>query len=695
MIFADRLKFASTGTSAASLTPGAAATACRTLAQAIADGALAVGAVNVPFAITDGTNWEDSLFAIGGTAQAPTLTRTQVLSSSAGGTTPATFSGAALTVFNTVPGSILSRVSIDSDVLFSTSVPLVQPGTAFMPQTLVNSALTFTPAAGAVRGAMAYLRLVADGVNVPNFSAFREWGGSVGYLNTGGIINEIQFFHDGTDAWFSVSQEINAQPIQVPATGLSLAGPTSGSVSQASTVFTVKLNPSYGTITSPVTVTPNDGGAGGTFSPASLTLPAGTTTGAFTFTYTAASAGSKPIGITNNAGLTNPATISYTAAVAQTGNPLTLASATYNSAGKFSQSLNGGYGMASNVTSGSKLTIEAWVKGSSTGSLAAVGGQGGVMWFGMAADGTAIARYGDSTDVGMTTTVQIGNNVWHHLSLAVDSSGSANFYVDGVLAATSTTASTFNFTSAGGRFGVRILPYGSSSSGLAYAGDVDEFAVYSGIKRTANFTPPTGAADGSDPTLLALWHLDGNGNDSTVRSAATVALRYASLSLVNETGGGPYVYTANTGSGGFGVASGDAILTTAFQNGVDGEMVVKCLTTPGNNINELFYAVDPSNVTGKHYDQLAYGMVGHPSTYDKFTQGNTTGSTVINSGALPGDYIKIRRTGSTLAMSVSRDSGATYTAGATWTGVSTGVLYLHVLATGAAQFSPVSSSGLA
>jgi hypothetical protein len=113
MKFADRLKFTTTGTSAASISDGTAVAGCRNLAQVIAAGALSLTDVGVPFCFDDGAgNWENSLFNLGGTAQAPTLSRTQVLGSSAGGTTPATFTGSTLTVFNEIPSSFLNGVSL-------------------------------------------------------------------------------------------------------------------------------------------------------------------------------------------------------------------------------------------------------------------------------------------------------------------------------------------------------------------------------------------------------------------------------------------------------------------------------------------------------------------------------------------------------------------------------------------------------
>ena len=109
----------------------------------------------------------------------------------------------------------------------------------------------------------------------------------------------------------------------VSATALSYTtNPTGGNVGSASSNFTLTTN---GALTSSVIITPSDSGDGGTFTPASLTFNAGTTTGSFT--YTANSAGSKTISVTNNGGLSNPSNITYNAvstaatAISFTANP--------------------------------------------------------------------------------------------------------------------------------------------------------------------------------------------------------------------------------------------------------------------------------------------------------------------------------------------------------------------------------------
>ncbi len=96
------------------------------------------------------------------------------------------------------------------------------------------------------------------------------------------------------------------------ATAITLTGPGSGTVGSPSTNFTVGAN---GTITGTITVTPSDGGDGGTFSPTSVAISAASPNA--TFTYTAANPGSPTatVNVTNNGGLTNPAGIAYSATV--------------------------------------------------------------------------------------------------------------------------------------------------------------------------------------------------------------------------------------------------------------------------------------------------------------------------------------------------------------------------------------------
>lgn len=93
----------------------------------------------------------------------------------------------------------------------------------------------------------------------------------------------------------------------IGATATTLSGPSSGTTGVASTDFTVGAN---GTITGTVTVTPSDAADGGTFTPTTVAISSGTPTA--TFTYTPASTGVKTISITDDGGLTDATSLSYT-----------------------------------------------------------------------------------------------------------------------------------------------------------------------------------------------------------------------------------------------------------------------------------------------------------------------------------------------------------------------------------------------
>ena len=87
-----------------------------------------------------------------------------------------------------------------------------------------------------------------------------------------------------------------------PATSYTLTGPTASVTGSASSNFTLTPN---GVFTG--TITPSDGGGGGTFTPASRTWTA--SSAAQTFTYTAASNGKHTISAADSGSLTDPASL--------------------------------------------------------------------------------------------------------------------------------------------------------------------------------------------------------------------------------------------------------------------------------------------------------------------------------------------------------------------------------------------------
>jgi hypothetical protein len=92
-----------------------------------------------------------------------------------------------------------------------------------------------------------------------------------------------------------------------------LAGPSSGDVGVASTNFHVSIA-LESSIPGTVTVTPDDGGAGGTFTPTTVDI-SDSSRDAY-FTYTAAGAGDIIISVTNDGGLIDPDSLTYAAVVA-------------------------------------------------------------------------------------------------------------------------------------------------------------------------------------------------------------------------------------------------------------------------------------------------------------------------------------------------------------------------------------------
>lgn len=98
----------------------------------------------------------------------------------------------------------------------------------------------------------------------------------------------------------------------IAATAVTLNGPTAGVINIASGNYTVNTD---GVRASAVTVTPTPV-TGITFTPSSVTLAAGSSSG--TFTATSTTTGAKTIAVTNGGSLTNPSSITLTVAAAAT-----------------------------------------------------------------------------------------------------------------------------------------------------------------------------------------------------------------------------------------------------------------------------------------------------------------------------------------------------------------------------------------
>lgn len=103
----------------------------------------------------------------------------------------------------------------------------------------------------------------------------------------------------GLIARYAFDGNLNDTATPAAATTLTYLQPSAVYLATAAS-FIVAAN---GSLSAPVTITPSDG-AGGTFTPASVTLNASTPS--VTFTYTAATIGAKTISVANNGGLSSP-----------------------------------------------------------------------------------------------------------------------------------------------------------------------------------------------------------------------------------------------------------------------------------------------------------------------------------------------------------------------------------------------------
>ena len=110
-----------------------------------------------------------------------------------------------------------------------------------------------------------------------------------------------------------------------------------------------------GTPASAVTVTPSDGGAGGAFSPSTVSLSGANPSA--TFTYTPASVGTATISTTNTGGLTNPAALSYAASVSAVTIPATGGAFRFSPGG---WSCLGARACPSGFTAPSSLYVGSW-----------------------------------------------------------------------------------------------------------------------------------------------------------------------------------------------------------------------------------------------------------------------------------------------------------------------------------------------
>lgn len=100
-------------------------------------------------------------------------------------------------------------------VAFTTTPPL--DGNALMAAQVVAGPIAFVAPSSPATDARCYVRLTADGTNVPSFAGFIEHGSSAGYMNVAGVVNLVRFWFDGATSWFAVAQALNVVPLVMQA----------------------------------------------------------------------------------------------------------------------------------------------------------------------------------------------------------------------------------------------------------------------------------------------------------------------------------------------------------------------------------------------------------------------------------------------------------------------------------------------
>jgi len=200
---------------------------------------------------------------------------------------------------------------------------------------------------------------------------------------------------------------------------------------------------------------------------------------------------------------------------------MTVATITYTSVNfdtstpKFGTgAINGGYATIPGGTiAGYPFTLECWVKASAAPSaLKVIMGQAHCAYLSMTTAGLVQAVVGSGTVQTLATSASVADGNWHHIAVSVTSTGITGAFLDGVSFGSSTTAPTCSFTVSTGQGQLAVGNYGSSiTTGFQFAAvgyEVDEAAVWSTNKYTANFTPPASAYIGTESGLIAVFPFD-------------------------------------------------------------------------------------------------------------------------------------------------------------------------------------------
>jgi hypothetical protein len=638
---ADRLRVVSTGTSAVSLAMGAAVAGCRTLAQAITEdagqlNAIKVGDTNIAFVVSDNAgNWESGYYTITSATQ---IDQTQRKASSNAGAA-VTFNGQGLIVTNDVLAADLARIAFDRDVPFSQSVPLDQVGITWMAQQTVAAKYTFTPAAGAVKGAIATVRLKADGVtaNAPDTSAFKTINGTAAYNNVANAINTFEFSYDGYDYWVACSQEGSTS------TGADTTAPVLSSPSGSST----------GTSTASGSVMTNEGNGTLYYLASTNSTETAATIKASGATLAIASTGSKAVNVSGLSASTtyylhfvhvdaanNTSNVvdssSFTTAAAGDTTPPTLSSPVGTQTGPNTAtatvSTNEANGTLYYMVSVNSTETAATVKAGSSQAVTATGTQN-VSFSGLTAATTYYSHFLHRDAAGNDSTVASGPGF---TTAAATAPGAPTI---GTATAGDSSASV-SFTAPASNGGAPITGYTVTASpgGATGTGPTSPITV-SGLTNGTAYTFTVTATNSAGTSSAS----------AASNSATPVGASYprmVSLSATTtESGTGPYTYT---GGGGTLAAETGGITAKSLPANTDGWLEFECVTP--NEILVGWRHINSATIYSnwKYAAYLSGANGSLPQYYRRAGQGP------LASTPQAGDILRITRVGSIFKFQLAR-----------------------------------------
>lgn len=696
MNYADRVKETTTVTSTSTITLLGLVSPYRTFTSAFAN-----GTTSIPICVSDAAgNFENGLYTL---TNSNTLTRTALLGSSNNGLA-VTFPAGVKDVYCTVPAVILAKMTMSDTVDFTTVIPLNVAGRFYMPTQTISSAQTFTAAANPVRDALVYVSATANGnaAHIPNLTAFKQWGGSSDWDNRNGIVNQLQFFCDGTNVFYSVSQHAGQVPIETVAPTAASAAVANATPSTVAVTMSEAMDPTYTPAASAFTVSGHtvlSVNISGSVISLSVSPAFANAEAARTVAYTQPGtnnardlagnllANFTGLAITNNVQAVDTTAPAFSSAQVANATP-TIIQVTMN------ETLANSVPPASAFTASGKTVTGVSV----AGTLVSV---------------TVNSAY-ISTDTITISYTQPGSN-----PRLQDSTGNPTVTFGpspvtnnvAVVDGTAPELSSPTATKTGSSTATGTVTTANDANGtLYYLPSVNSTETATAVKAAfSQAVSATGVQNVSVFSLLAstlyylhYLHRDAAGNDSAVATSnsfttdaaapALTATRFSSMSAITESATEPWVYTGTGPS--ISTTPSGGIAQLALQSGVDGWLEVTVQETSGKPALGI-------NTTGslQAYTVMPYFFYVDTAKYTVFTTGvNQTASLLNTVVPADNDIIRLRRTGSTLVAEVSKDNRDTWTPIYQWTGVSTGVLRFQGMCPGAANLSILKSpmgSGLA